>query len=126
MSEPSKRVLDVGNCGPDHGTIVRMLSGSFDVEVVRAHGTEDAMEHVRRSPFDLVLINRLYDADGRPGMELLRQIKADPGSRDLPVMIISNRDDAQSDAVAAGAVPGFGKRALGDEATIELLKPYLA
>ncbi|RJP35661.1 MAG: hypothetical protein C4547_09245 [Phycisphaerales bacterium] len=125
MSQSTKRVLNVGHCDPDHGSITRMLTAAFEVEVVRAHGTEDALEHLRLRPFDLVLVNRLYDADGRPGMDLIRRIKADPQHRDLPVMLVSDFDDAQCEAAAAGAARGFGKAALVRQSTIEILAPYL-
>ena len=40
-------------------------------------------------------------------------------------MLVSNLEDAQAQAVAAGAQPGFGKAALQKPRTIELLREYL-
>ena len=40
-------------------------------------------------------------------------------------MMVSNYADAQDKAVADGAVSGFGKAALDDPATVELLGTYL-
>ncbi len=54
----SKRVLDVGNCGPDHYSIRELIAGNFDAEVVQTHGRDDTLSRLRESSFDLVLINR--------------------------------------------------------------------
>ena len=51
------RVLDVGNCDPDHGMIKRLLEQQFDAEVVRAHSQDAALVELRRQTFDLVLAN---------------------------------------------------------------------
>ena len=39
-----KRVLDVGNCALDHGSISALISKQFGADVVQAHGPEDARE----------------------------------------------------------------------------------
>jgi hypothetical protein len=41
-------------------------------------------------------------------------------------MLISNYEDAQKEAQAAGAVAGFGKAALGQPAMLDRVRPYLA
>jgi hypothetical protein len=38
----TKRVLDVGQCGPDHAAIRRLVQGTFGAEVVQADSLEDA------------------------------------------------------------------------------------
>jgi len=43
----------------------------------------------------------------------------------VPVMLVSNYQEAQQQAVGAGAVPGFGKDSLGRPSMIALLKPFL-
>ena len=75
--------------------------------------------------YDLILINRLMDADGSPGMDILSTLKSDSATKDVPVMIVSNYADAQDAAVAAGAVKGFGKSALNADSTKEALAKYL-
>src|SRR5688572_5220575 len=102
----TRRVLSVGQCDLDHGNISRELRGRYGCEVVRAHTADDALAQLKGGSFDLVLVNRIFDADGGSGLELVRQV------RGAPVMLVSNFDDAQAQAVAAGAVPGFGKAAL--------------
>jgi len=41
------------------------------------------------------------------------------------VMLVSNYEDAQKEAVAAGALAGFGKASLGRPAMIESLRSVL-
>ena len=75
--------------------------------------------------FDLVLINRVLDYDGASGVALVGRIKADPGLAAVPVMLVSNYEDAQREAVAKGALPGFGKAALGQPHTLARLRAVL-
>jgi two-component system chemotaxis response regulator CheY len=104
-----KRVLDVGQCNPDHATIRSYLTRHFNCEIVRTHGADDTLEALRNSKFDLVLINRKLDADYSDGIEIIRQIKADSEIADVPVMLITNYPKHQAAAIAEGAIHGFGK-----------------
>jgi CheY-like chemotaxis protein len=105
-----KRVLDVGQCGPDHATIRRFFAANFkDVEIEQAAAYDDTLALLRRGHFDLVLVNRKLDEDYSDGIEVLRAIKADPKIAAVPVMVITNYAEHQDAAVAAGAVRGFGK-----------------
>ena len=120
-----KRVLDVGQCNPDHSSISRMLTQHFNVEIGRAHLPTDALEQLRETSFDLVLINRKLDADYSNGMAILQSMKQDPQLESIPVMLVSNYDDAQDAAEAAGAIRGFGKARLSDPQTIARLAAVL-
>jgi CheY-like chemotaxis protein len=122
----SKRVLDVGQCGFDHGAIRRLVESQFAAEVVQAHRLVDAVERLKNEPFDLVLVNRQLDADYSDGLEVVRAIKADGALARTPVMLVSNYPDAQEAAIAAGAEPGFGKSELTEPGTREKLRPFLA
>jgi len=104
-----KRVLDVGQCGPDHATIRRYLTSHFDCEVVRADALQDALTQLHSSRFDLVLVNRNLDVDYSDGLEVVRRIRSDPSTADVPVMLVTNYPEHQDAAVAAGALRGFGK-----------------
>ena len=73
------------------------------------------------TPLTVVLANRKLDADYSDGMAILKHLKQDPATKDTPVILISNYDDAQAEAVAAGAEPGFGKAQLSAPATREIL-----
>ena len=121
----SKNVIDVGQCDPDHSSISGLLKQHFDVTVHRANSHAEAIAMTAELKPALVLINRLYDADGSEGMETLRTLKADDATASVPVMIVSNYSDAQDAAVAAGAVQGFGKASLTSQSTVDLLQEYL-
>ena len=107
MNQP--RVLDVGNCEPDHASIRRMLTANFGANVIQTHGLEDTLAALAKNSFDLVLINRKLDHDYSDGTAILAQIKAEPEYSELPVMLITNYAEHQTTAVALGALPGFGK-----------------
>ena len=111
------RVLSVGQCGLDHRTIADYLAYRFGAEVERASGLDDARDAMKSSRYDLVLVNRVLDEDGSSGLELIRAIKADPALPSVPVMLVSNHDDAQEAALGLGASPGFGKSSLQSDAT---------
>ena len=120
-----KRVLDVGNCDMDHRNLRAMVEGAFDVTLVRCHTVDEAISELRKSPADLVLINRQFDRDLTDGVELIKQVKADSKLQATPCMLITNFAEYQASAVAAGGEPGFGKRELGQPQTIELLSKFL-
>ena len=121
----TKRVLDVGNCGPDFGSMVRFLTKNFDCQVDQAHGPEDTLEKLRGGDYALVLVNRKLDQDYSDGSEILKQIKTDPALQKTPVMIITNHAEHQDAAEALGAERGFGKLEFGDPATLEKLEKFL-
>ena len=121
----TKRVLDVGNCGVDFGAISSMLRNTFGAEVVQAHGPDDAHALLGREHFDLVLVNRKLDQDYSDGLDIIKSIKADARHAHVPCMLITNYPDHQETAGAAGAVHGFGKKQLHDEATRAKLEKFL-
>jgi two-component system chemotaxis response regulator CheY len=121
----ARRVLSVGQCGFDHGNIARLLQGAFDAEVVPAGSAPEALRLLRQQPVQLVLINRVFDRDGASGLDFIRELKRDENLRPIPVMLVSNLPEAQAEAVAAGAVPGFGKSALDEPRVREQLAGYL-
>jgi len=121
----AKRVLSVGQCVPDQMAISGYLKRQFGAEVETADTADEAMSSLHNGPFDLVLVNRLFDADGGSGLDLVRVIKNDPVTGNLPVMLVSNHADAQQKAIDAGAEPGFGKAQLGDPAVSDQLRVFL-
>jgi two-component system chemotaxis response regulator CheY len=122
----TKHVLDVGNCPPDHAAICRLIESQFDAVVLQAHHAADALSVMRQQPIDLVLVNRKLDQDYSDGLAVIRQIKRAPELANIPVMLITNYEDHQQQAVEAGAERGFGKLSLRDAQTRELLSRFLA
>ena len=121
-----KRVLSLGQCAADQWSIANALQASFDVEVIAADRFADAEEQLQQGGIDLMLVNRVLDRDGSSGLDFIRQMKADDVLRQVPVMLVSNYADAQRQAVALGALPGFGKAVLEDAATLARLRDFLS
>ena len=122
----TKRVLDVGNCGPDFASITRLMTSSFDCVIEQAHGPEDTLNKLRSSDYDLVTINRKLDRDYTDGIEIIKAIKADAEISHVPVMLITNYADHQDAAVELGAERGFGKLEFETPETLAKLQPILA
>jgi two-component system chemotaxis response regulator CheY len=121
----AKRVLSLGQCGADHGAISRLLASQFGAEVVAAATADEALAHLQRDDFALVLVNRILDYDGRSGLDFIARLKADEQFQSLPVMLVSNYTDAQAEAARSGALPGFGKSQLTSPTTVARLRPLL-
>ncbi len=106
----SRRVLDVGNCGPDHRSITMMIQHAFPGVIVdQADDTASALEKMGSHPYLLVLVNRKLDCDYSDGIEVIRAIKSDPLHSKTPVMLVTNYPEHQQQAIAVGAIEGFGK-----------------
>lgn len=124
MSVP--RILSVGQCSFDSGQIGRFLAKEFHAEVETADRATEAITRLRTSRFDLVLVNRIGDRDGAPGLDLITAMKADPQLASVPVMLVSNLRDSQQEASAAGAEPGFGKADLNSSRAVDVVGAILS
>lgn len=125
MNTNPPKILNVGQCDLDHGNISRMLSEEFKAVVDRAATCELACSAVRDGHYDLVLINRVLDADGTSGLDLIQRLRSDEHTGSARVALVSNFVEAQEQAVALGAERGFGKDALTTPATRERLASLL-
>jgi CheY-like chemotaxis protein len=122
----AKQVLSVGQCYADHSAIAGTLERHFEAKVMPAATAAEALNLLRQHPFDLVLVNRVLDADGSSGVAIVEQFKAEERLRDVAIMLVSNYEDAQQRAVEKGALPGFGKASLGQPHMLAKVKPILA
>jgi len=120
-----KILLDCGNCGPDFQSIRQMASNHFGASVIQSHGMDDTLEMLRKQSVNLVTINRKLDRDYSDGLDVAIAIKSDPELCSVPVMLVTNYDEHQETAIAAGCVRGFGKLAIKDESTRHILEPFL-
>lgn len=123
---PINRVALVGHCGFDSGSLSRFASEiAPDAQVVRINDQRSLDDAA--GPDTLLLVNRVLDGRfdvGGSGIELIKTLVAqsNPG----PVMLISNYDDAQQQAQAAGALPGFGKSQIADRSTKQRVTDAIA
>jgi two-component system, chemotaxis family, chemotaxis protein CheY len=121
----TKRVLSIGQCRMDHGSIAGMLERHFAAETVAADGLADGVDELRCGAFDLVLVNRRLDSDGGDGLEVIRGIKSERALAATPVMLVTNFPEFQAQAIALGAEPGFGKSSINAAQTKERLASFL-
>lgn len=121
----AKKIALVGHCGPDSSYLrIAVAKAGRDVKVIAA---DDAgqLENLLTEGVDLLLLNRQldYGFDETEGVSLIRRLRAEhPG---VKMMLVSNYPDAQAAAVAAGAVPGFGKSEIGSSRVAELIQNAL-
>ncbi len=127
MTDPvSPLVLLVGHCTPDAWmlrTAVGRVDAGLELEAVNEHG--DLSEHVAANRRPLVLlVNRKLDGrfDAADGIELIRGLE---GAAVVPVLV-SDLAEAHEEAATVGGHPGFGKRALNDEATSSTIRDAIA
>lgn len=115
------RVALVGHCGFDSSSLTRMAKSALPDAQIVAVNTQSQLDAVAHGP-SLLLINRVLDGrfDADSSLEMIQQLAAqdDPPA----MMLVSNYADAQADAVAAGALPGFGKSDVGRAETAERLR----
>jgi tryptophan 2,3-dioxygenase len=121
-----KLVIDLGQCDPDHGSIKRLVE-SLGFSVIRAHTAVEVKRLVRERQVALVLVNRIFDADGGNGLDCIKELvemTKVPGflNPKMVVMLVSNYPEYQEQAVQLGAASGFGKAQLRDVSTAEMLK----
>jgi CheY-like chemotaxis protein len=119
----SIRVLDIGQCGYDSGQIGGLLTRTFGAMVDHSPTKTDALRRCEQFDYDLILVNRLLDADHSSGLDLIRDF-IERGTS-VPIMLVSNLKDAQDSAVKLGAVRGFGKAELHTPETASLLRKIL-
>jgi len=121
-----KRVVLVGHCGPDSSYLRTVLSSVDRGVEISAVDDEQSLTTALQSGVDLVLFNRLLDygfEEVEGAKVIARMHQQFPNAK---LMMVSNYPEAQGDAVAAGALPGFGKRELGSPRVKELLKSVLS
>ncbi|MCG3181470.1 MAG: hypothetical protein BIFFINMI_03866 [Phycisphaerae bacterium] len=125
-NQPIRRVVLVGHCGPDSYRLRYVVASALgsDVEVVTADD-EKELEAVA-GPESLLLINRRldYGFETENGVELIHRL----GTEASPprMILVSNYPDAQEQAEAFGAWPGFGKAELGDDKAADAIKRAFA
>ena len=116
----SLRILDVGQCGIDGPRMERLFREKLGAAVTDASSLDEAKQCLERESYDIVLVNRELASDGSSGVELIECLMRD--GCDVPVMLVSDHDDAQQSAMACGAVRGFGKSQLDEPQTLELIQ----
>lgn len=101
-----------------------LSSGGYEVE--GALDGIEGLEKVKASRPDLILLDLLMPK--MDGMEMLQKLKADPASRDIPVVILTNLSDYEkiSEALSLGAMDYLVKANYKLEDLLDKVKMVLA
>lgn len=100
------------------GRLIGATLGSSQVEVSHAADGEQALARVHRAPPDLVVLD--VNLPAIDGLEVCRQLKANPATEAIPVVVVTAREDdearerAQSCRAAAYLLKPFSPRVLLD------------
>jgi CheY-like chemotaxis protein len=102
-------------------TVRRAVDGA---QVVMVDDDQQLAELLKMG-VDLVLMNRElnYGFDESFGVDVIRRLRA--AHPHVRMMLVTNYPDVQADAIAAGALPGFGKRELGTPRVVDVLRAAL-
>ena len=122
----TKKVVLIGHCGPDSGYLRLAVTSADRAAQVLAADDEQSLQRLIDDGANLLLFNRVLDCgfSEEDGAAVIRRLKA--RHPNLKMMLVSNYADAQQAAIAAGALPGFGKRELGTPGVAQLLRDALA
>ncbi|GIK19001.1 MAG: hypothetical protein DYG93_00960 [Leptolyngbya sp. PLA2] len=126
MGDRASRIVLVGHCGPDAAMLRSAVRGAVpDASFETAN--DDASLSRAIEGADLALVNRALEGtfSASDGVELIRQLASRRTGERPALMLVSNYEDAQARAVRAGAVEGFGKLAMYDDAAKERLRRAL-
>jgi CheY-like chemotaxis protein len=101
-----------------------VASAQRGVQVLAADDEQEMHSAIEQGA-DLLLFNRVleYDFVESNGVEVIRRLRKQHPQ--MKMMLVSNYPEAQAAAVAAGALPGFGKRELGTPRVAEMIRQAL-
>jgi two-component system, chemotaxis family, chemotaxis protein CheY len=118
----SKKIALVGHCGPDSSYLRMAVSRAVKGASVVAADDDHELHRVIEEGVDLLLLNRVldYGFTSDEGVDVIRRLREKHPH--LKMMLVSNYPEAQAEAVAAGALPGFGKREIGTSRVTEVLR----
>ena len=122
----SKKIVLVGHCGPDNSYLRMAVMSALRGATVLAADDAKELDTLIAEGVDLLLFNRElgWGFDENEGVDVIRALRA--RHPNLRMMLVSNYTEAQTAAVAAGALPGFGKREIGGARVTQLLREALS
>jgi CheY-like chemotaxis protein len=132
LDRPVRRVLVVDDDNDVLGLLSRMLR-TLDgaLEVVTASDGAQALEQLRTSPIDLVLLDVLMP--GMDGWEVLERKRQDERIRGVPIIFLSARDPTEQPTTSGALVVTMGEGLTASQLlrcslglSELLLKPYRA
>ena len=96
------RILAVDDDPIQNAFAVEFIS-TPTVEVVTASSGREGLEKLRSDEFNFILVD--YDMPEMTGLEFIKAVRSNPFHHDIPIIMVSGRNDVMSvdDAYAAGA-----------------------
>jgi CheY-like chemotaxis protein len=118
-----KKILSIDDSRMVHMVVTKTLK-PLDVEVVTAVNGQDGIEKAERDKPDLILLDATMPV--MDGIEALAVLKANPATRDIPVVMLSaeSAKDNADQARQLGAINCIAKPFTGD-ALVAGLSPYI-
>ena len=98
-----------------------VMRAAKDAQILMADDDSE-LKDILEQGVDLILFNRElgYGFADKMGVDAIKRLRSQsPNQR---MMLISNYAEAQAEAVANGALPGFGKREIGTPRVTDLLR----
>ena len=92
--------------------------------VVKAHSAAEVMTEVRRDPPDLALVD-LY-IPGGDGFQILKQLRSEPSTRDIPVFATTGADLADVEGVLRIGFDGHFPKPVNWPSLRDVLKKLLS
>ena len=68
------KILDVGQCGFDGPRMAKLWRDQLDATVDRVATGKDAAAYLKQGGYDVVLVNRVLDADGSSGLDVIEDL----------------------------------------------------
>jgi adenylate cyclase len=94
MTHGGVRILIVDDNEDNRYTLARRLRREGWTNLVMAENGREALDRIVKERFDLILLDIMMPEVN--GYEVLARLKADPGTRDIPVLMISALSDIES------------------------------
>jgi hypothetical protein len=116
----AKKILIVGHCGID-GPMLQDVMGRIAPGIEAQRVNDMASLESQADAQSLLLVNRVLEGrfPTHNGIDLIAELARKENAPRL--MLISNHTDAQKQAQAAGAIPGFGKARAHARETADLI-----
>ncbi|MBM1169456.1 adenylate/guanylate cyclase domain-containing protein [Microvirga arabica] len=94
MTDAGVRILVVDDNEDNRYTLTRRLQREGWMDLTTAENGREALDRIARERFDLVLLDIMMPEIN--GYEVLRHLKTDPSTRDIPVLMISALSEFES------------------------------
>lgn len=97
----------------------KLFTNELNAVVDQADDLDETRAKLQEGKYDVILVNRVLAMTGGSGLEVIESLAKE--GVPTKMMLVSDREDAQQEAISRGAVQGFGKAKLHDRETLELI-----